>query len=499
MTAGDAELWRCSVCGYVHHGPGAPECCPVCGSGAGDFAPHVEQRGEPAGRRVGRWRCLNCSYIHDGSEPPDLCPVCAAAADRFEAIAAPPPAAGGGDFTGRLVVIGAGIAGISAIEAFRNTTPGGTATLVSREGDLPYYRLNLTRYLAGEIPETDLPIHPESWFADKNVDLKLGADVAEIRLEEQCIRLRDNSTLPYDKLIVTMGAHPFMPPIPGAAREGMISVRTVRDAKWILEFLQPGMRCVVIGGGLLGLETAGALAARKADVTLLESYGWLMPRQLNRRAGEILQAHVEQLGVAVRNNARTRELLGDERVAGVELEDGETIPADLVIVATGIRPNSHLARRVGLVVNKGIVVDNHLTSSHPGVYAAGDVAEHQGVLYGNWAASQFQGSIAGMNAAGASACFGGIPRSNTLKVLGLDLLSIGQFEPEDGSFQVIETQQGEAYYRFVFRDEHLVGSVLVGDTSLAGPVKIALEARTDFSGVLLEGISAEAFADELCG
>ena len=484
------------VCGYVHHGPSAPECCPVCGSGAGDFAPHVEQP-TTLPERVGRWRCLNCSYIHAGAEAPDFCPVCAAARDRFEAIADQPSAAGGGDFTGRLVVIGAGIAGISAIEAFRNTTSGGTATLVSREGDLPYYRLNLTRYLAGEIPETDLPIHEASWFSEKNVDLKLGADVAEIRLEEQCIRMRDNTTLPYDKLIVTMGAHPFMPPIPGAAREGMISVRTVRDANWILDFLQPGMRCVVIGGGLLGLETAGALAARKADVTLLESYDWLMPRQLNRRAGEILQTHVEQIGVTVRNNARTRELLGDERVAGVELEDGETIPADLVIVATGIRPNSHLARRVGLVVNKGIVVDNQLASSHGSVYAAGDVAEHQGVLYGNWAASQFQGSIAGMNAAGGSAQFGGIPRSNTLKVLGLDLLSIGQFEPEDGSFQVIETQHTEAYYRFVFRDEHLVGSVLVGDTSPAGPAKVALEARTDFSSMLLEGISAEAFADEL--
>jgi nitrite reductase (NADH) large subunit len=448
---------------------------------------------------VSRWRCLNCNYIHVGSEAPDLCPVCAAAADRFEAFADQPPAAGGGDFTGRLVVVGAGIAGISAIEAFRSTTSGGTATLVSREPDLPYYRLNLTRYLAGEIPETDLPIHQADWFADRNIGLKLGADVTEIRLEEQCVRLRDNTDLPYDKLIVTMGAHPFMPPIPGYAREGMVSVRTVRDAKWILEFLQLGMRCVVIGGGLLGLETAGALAARKADVTLLESYDWLMPRQLNRQAGEILQAHVERIGVAVRNNARTRELLGDERVAGVELENGETIPADLVIVATGIRPNSHLARRVGLVVNKGIVVDNQLTSSCPSVYAAGDVAEHQGVLYGNWAASQFQGSIAGMNAAGATAHFGGIPRSNTLKVLGLDLLSIGRFEPEDGSYQVIETHREPGYYRFVFRDEHLVGSVLVGDTSPAGPAKAAIEAGTDFSGILLDGISAEAFVDELRG
>jgi nitrite reductase (NADH) large subunit len=440
---------------------------------------------------------LNCNYIHDGPEAPEICPVCAAARDRFEAIAEESQTAGEGSFAGRLVVIGAGIAGISAIEAFRNSTSGGTVTLVSREPDLPYYRLNLTRYLAGEIPETDLPIHQSDWYSRRNIDLQLGADVAEIRLEEQSVRLRDNTVVPYDKLIVTMGAHPFMPPIPGARREGLISVRTVRDAKWILEFLQPGMRCVVIGGGLLGLETAGALAARNADVTLLESYDWLMPRQLNRRAGEILQSHVERLGVEVRKNARSKDILGGERVAGVGLEDGDTVPADLVIVATGVRPNSHLARRVGLVVNKGVVVDNQLTSSHPAVYAAGDVAEHQGVLYGNWSASQFQGGIAGMNAAGASAQFGGIPRANTLKVLGLDLLSIGQFEPEDGSFQVLETQRDAAYYRFVFRDEHLLGSVLVGDTSLAGPVKTAVESRTDFSSSLLKGVSAQAFIDEL--
>jgi nitrite reductase (NADH) large subunit len=497
MTTDASTLWRCLVCGYIHHGPTAPECCPVCGAGTGDFTPHVEQRDAIPTDAPGRWRCLNCGYTHVGAEAPGLCPVCQVARDRFEYITNQPQTDNERNFSGSLVVIGAGVAGLSAIEAFRKTTSGGTVTLVSREPDLPYYRLNLTRYLAGEIPETDLPIHDANWFSDRNIDLRLGTDAAEIRLEEQNIRLRSDTTIPYDKLIVSMGAHPFTPPIPGAAREGVISVRTIRDARWILEFLQPGMRCVVIGGGLLGLETAGALAAQKANVTLLESYDWLMPRQLNQQAGEILKSHVEQLGVIVRNNVRVQELPGDERVAGVQLDDGETIPADMVVLATGIRPNSHLARRVGLVVNKGIVVDNQLTSSHPRVYATGDVAEHQGVLYGNWAASQFQGSIAGMNAAGATAHFGGIPRSNTLKVLGLDLLSIGQFEPEDGSFQVIEDRLESGYYRFVFRDEHLVGSVLVGDTSLSGTIKSNLEARTDFSDVLIEGLSAGALADKL--
>jgi len=491
-----AGMWLCSVCGYVHHGPSAPGCCPVCGAGAADFGPHTEQ---PPAPQPGpdQWRCLNCSYIHAGSAPPEICPVCAAPSDRFEPVSDSASSAGRGDFSGRLIVVGAGIAGISAIEAFRKAAPDAEVALVSREPDLPYYRLNLTRYLAGEITEADLPIHDADWFSQNNIDLKLGRDVAEILLDDRGVRLRDNTVLRCDKLIVTMGAHPFIPPLPGASSEGAAPVRTVGDARRILESLHPGMRCVVIGGGLLGLETAGALAARGADVTLLESHGWLMPRQLNTRAGEILQTHVKRLGVNVLNNARTKELLGGERVAGVAMEDGRTIPADLVVIATGVRPNSHLARRIGLVVNKGIVVDNQLASSHPSVFAAGDVAEHQGVLYGSWAASQFQGKIAGMNAAGSTARFGGIPRSNTLKVLGLDLLSIGQFEPEDGSYQVLETETESGYCRFVFRDEHLVGSVLVGDASLSGPVKTAIENRTDFSGDLLSGVSAPTFADKL--
>jgi len=503
MNADGVQAWRCAVCGYVHRGGQPPDCCPVCGSPPSDFRPHAETERPAAGSsaKTTRWQCLNCSYIHDGPEPPDECPVCGAAKDRFEPIedSQQGQAAGATDFAGHLIVIGAGIAGLSAVEAFRNTTGGGTVTLLSREPDLPYYRLNLTRYLAGEISDTELPVHDADWFARKNIDFRPSADVAGISCPQHQVSLRDGATLPYDKLIVTVGAHPFVPPIAGAQREGVISLRTVRDARAILESLHPGMQCAVIGGGLLGLEVAGALAARGTGVTVLEAHDWLMPRQLNRRAGEILQEHVESLGITVRKNVRTKELLGDERVASVQAEDGAAIPADLVVLATGIRPNSHLARRIGLVVNKGIVVDNHLASSHPDLYAAGDVAEHQGVLYGNWAASQFQGGIAGMNAAGAGVEFGGIPRSNTLKVLGLDLLSIGQFEPEDGSFQVIETRAGGDYYRFIFRDEHLVGAVFVGDTSLSGRVRHAIEAGTDFSGDILENISAEAFMDELRG
>ena len=155
-----------------------------------------------------------------------------------------------------------------------------------------------------------------------------------------------------------------------------------------------------------------------------------------------------------------------------------------MVIATGIRSNSHLARRAGLEVNQGVVVDNLLATSHPDVFAAGDVAEHHGQVYGIWGPSQYQGSIAGMNMAGGCVEFGGIPRSNTLKVLGLDLFSIGQINPEDASFRAFDHEADGRYFRFVFRDNRLVGAVLLGDTKLTAAVKKAVESGADFSELL---------------
>ena len=226
------------------------------------------------------------------------------------------------------------------------------------------------------------------------------------------------------------------------------------------------------------------MARRGAEVTVLEGFGWLLPRQLNERAGRLLESFVASSGIGVRVPARVKELVGDERVRGVLLEDGTTIPADLVVVSTGIRPNSYLARLAGLQVGQGVVVDDRLRASHPDVFAAGDVAEHRGVVAGLWVPAMYQGNIAGMNAAGLEAEFGGIPRSNTLKVLDFDMYSIGLVEPEDASYEVLEEERGGGYARFVFRDCRMVGAILVGDTSLSAAAKKAVEDGADFSAAV---------------
>lgn len=493
------DAWRCAVCGYIHRGKEPPEVCPVCGASRDEFEPHADAPTPSSRPAATQWRCLICQYVHEGPAPPEMCPVCGAPADRFEPLAeaAERPAESGQ--AAKAVIVGGGIAGVAAAESLRAACPEAAITLVSREPELPYYRLNLTRYLAGEIGADDLPIHPKAWYEGRNVRLLLGAEVTAVRLEEQTVEIADGEPLPFEKLLLAAGAHPFVPPFPGANREGVTTLRTVQDADRILEAARGGTRCVCIGGGLLGLEAAGALARRGADVTLLEGHGWLLPRQLTEAAGRILADHVARTGIKLRNKARTQEILGDRRVGGVRLDDETVIPADLVIIATGVRSNSYLARQAGLEVSQGVVVNDTLETSHPDVFAAGDLAEHRGVLYGIWGPAQYQGSIAGMNMGGVTTEFGGIPRSHTLKVLGLDLFSIGHVTAEDGSFEAIEQEIHGRYFRFVFRDTRLVGAILLGDTKLTARVKEAVESGEDFSARLQKRPNARQLVDGLAG
>ncbi len=444
------------------------------------------------------WRCAVCGHTHQGPEPPERCPGCGSPVERFEPVGETAAAAAAA--TGaRVVVVGAGIAGLSALQAVRETAPDADLTLVSRERELPYYRVNLTRYLAGEVSENELPIHPAGWYATQGIRLRLGEEVSEVRPGEHQVALRSGEAVPYEKLIITSGAHPFIPPIPGACREGVLSLRTAQDARALLSALAPGMPCLVIGGGLLGLETAAALHGRGAEVTVLEVYRWLMPRQLNRRASELLADHLRATGIPLLIGTSLKGIVGDERVAGAELGDGGHVDADCVVIAAGVHPNSHLARRAGLNVRQGVVVDDALTSSHPDILAAGDVAEHRGVLYGTWSEARHQGRIAGLNAAGSAAQFAGLPRSNTLKGIGLDVLSIGRFEPEDSSDQAVEDEADGRYARFVFHDGRLVGAVLLGDTSAAVAVRRAIESARDCSGLLRAQPTAQQVVEHLRG
>jgi len=334
--------------------------------------------------------------------------------------------------------------------------------------------LNLTRFLAGEVSEQNLPLQQSEWFEAQNIELVEG-EALQIDRGPKQVQLRDGRIFGYDRLVLSNGSHPFVPPIPGATREGVKTLRTLTDAQQILRQMHPGLRCVCIGGGLLGLETAGALARRGVQITVLEGHPWLMPRQLPQKAGELLRQHLEGMGIQVVCGVQIQELAGDEHLRSVVLADGREISADLVVISAGVRPNSCLARQADLKVKNGLIVDDRMATNDPHIFAAGDVAEHRGRLYGIWPASYAQGTIAGINAAGGTAEFPGLSLATRIKVLDIDLFSIGQLSLPDASFRLVETVQGNNYCALVCRDNHLLGAALFGDTRLAGVLKKAIE------------------------
>ncbi len=437
------------------------------------------------------WVCSVCGYIHYGNQPPEECPICGSSSDMFALDQSSPSEIAPQSGSQRVVIIGAGIAGLSAAEAVRKASSTAEIELISNESSLPYYRLNLTRYLAGEIGAADLPIHPEGWYAENAIRLVREATLSTIDLAEKALSFQDGSRKPFDRLILTTGSHPFRPPLPGGDKNNVLILRTWQDADALLAACQPGKAVVCIGGGLLGLETAGGLARRGVKVTVLENQDWLLPRQLNQAAAIRLEVHLGSLGIGVKTRAKTREFYGESSAREVVLENRERIPADWVVISAGIRSNIEIARQAGLAVNQGIVVDDGMQTSHPDVWAAGDVAEHKGLVYGIWPPSQMQGMVAGSNAAGQAATFTGVPRSNNLKVLGIDLYSIGRIQADPAVDRVVDGVVGEDYACFIFNQQRLVGAILLGVVSSAPLVKKAIESGQDCSAWLAPSIKVE--------
>jgi nitrite reductase (NADH) large subunit len=441
--------FKCTVCGYVHEGDAPPDCCPVCGVGAELFEPYEDEPSLPA-------------------PTPSSAPVLA-----------PPREPRAGPC---LVILGGGIAALSAAQAARAASPDARITLVHRESALPYDRMSLTRYLAGDVARETLLLRSRAWFDEQGIAL-VPAESRSLDRAKRRVVLDDGQELSYDRLLIATGAHPFVPPIPGVRRHGVHVLRTLDDADAILRFARKGARCVCIGGGLLGIEIAGGLVRRGVAVTVLDEAPWLLSRQLARPASARLLGLLGEVGIAVVSAAKVADIGGDESVRSVSLADGGVIPAEGVVIAAGVRPNVGMAKAAGLATNRGILVDDGLRTSDPDVLAAGDVAEHRGVVWGLWTVALDQGKLAGAALAGAPVSFAGDPPATQLKVLAWPVFSVGRFEVESPSDKVIECADKTQLSRIIVKDGVVVGGNLIGDASLAGPLRRAVQERLALSTV----------------
>lgn len=363
-----------------------------------------------------------------------------------------------------VVIIGSGLAGALAAKTVRELEPTAEIELFGEER-YPYYpRPNLIEYLAGRLPYDKLFAFPEGWAERQGITIHLSEKVGRLWPGERKIETVSGSERFYDVLLLATGARAALPPVEGISRPGVFVLRTLDDANDLLEHLGTHKRAAVLGGGLLGLEVARAMRSRGTEVVVVEYFDRLLPRQLDPAAAAILKAQFEKDGIAVRLGAVVKEVLGVGGVQGLRLESGDPVEADTVVVAAGIVPEVGVAREAGLRVGRGIVVDDQMATSAPGVYAAGDVSEHRGRIHGIIPAAFEQARTAAYSLAGRPKPYAGTVPFNTLKVAGLYLTSVGEIDAlgEGAEALVRAVPESGLYKKIILRDGRLVGGIWMG-------------------------------------
>ena len=370
----------------------------------------------------------------------------------------------------KLVVIGNGMAGIRALEELLRLAPDMyDITVFGAEPYGNYNRILLSPVLAGEMTIKDIMLNDVDWYAQNGITLLLNRTVTQIDRVRRKVIAADGTEAGYDRLLLATGSNPFMLPVPGKDLPGVISYRDIRDTDEMIEAASRYRHAVVIGGGLLGLEAANGLRLRGMDVTVVHLMPWLMERQLDRTAAGLLQQSLEAKGLKFKLEKQTAELVAGEsgRVCAISFKDGETLPADLVVMAVGIRPNTGLAEAAGLHCDRGVVVNDTMQTYDPRIYAVGECVSHRGIAYGLVAPLFEQAKVCANHLAqlGISRYTGSVT-STKLKVTGIDLFSAGNFIGGEGTEEIVLSDpSGGVYKKLVVRDDKIIGSVLYGDTA----------------------------------
>lgn len=422
----------------------------------------------------------------------------------------------------KLVMVGNGMAGVRTLEELLKIAPDlYDITVFGAEPHPNYNRILLSPVLAGEQTIDEIILNPLSWYEEHGIRLHLGKKVVEVDRRRRIVRAADGTEEEYDRLLIATGSNPFILPVPGKELDGVIAYRDIADTNTMIEAAAKYKHAVVIGGGLLGLEAANGLMLRGMQVTVVHIMPWLMERQLDDVAGKLLQKSLENRGLKFLIGAQTQALVGgkDGRVMAVQFKDGSEIPADLVVMAAGIRPNTELAEKIGLHCNRGIVVsDTMQTVTDPRIYAVGECAAHRGIAYGLVAPLFEQGKVCATHLAEFGiGRYTGSQTSTKLKVTGIDLFSAGDFMGgKDCEEIVMSDPYGGVYKKLVIKDDKLVGACLYGDTvDGSWYFKLLREGRTigDIRDRLMFGESnigdvgheghnkaaAMADSDEVCG
>lgn len=385
----------------------------------------------------------------------------------------------------RYMIVGGGLAGVTAAMEIKRLDPNGEVSIYAKE-PYPYYqRPRLWEYIAGEISLEQLYFKPVAWYKEKGIDLYLNTPVLEIIPQDKKIVLADHTTKPYDRLLLSTGADSLIPPFAQNPLPGLFALRTLEDAQKIIAHADQCTDVLIIGGGLLGLETGRALLKRGLKVKIAEFMPYLLPRQLDEQGAQVLQQYLSSLGMQIITSAATTKIEQEYNRLVVTFKDGRQEKIGMVILSTGIRSQVDLAATSGLKVNRGIIVDSYLQTSLDHIFAAGDSAEYEGIVYGIIPAAVDQGRIAAANMVEDKKLrYNGTVPFTRLKIAGMEFNSLGisnLSDTADSNLTILRKSDinQNIYYRIVIKEGIIIGAILLGDISKLQSLKLLIESKKD--------------------
>ena len=441
-----------------------------------------EEKKQPSARGT-LVKCLVCGEIFDSSV--ETCPVCGVGAENFVPVESQETSFRQ-NTDERFVILGGGTAALNAAKNIRMRNAAASITMISEEKELPYDRPMLTKRMFGAVSGGAIASVGAEWYKENNIELLLDSKVERLDADRKEVILSNGSVYPFDKCIYALGSHSFVPPIKGRELPQVTAVRTIPDVEKVNKLARGAKSAVVIGGGVLGLEAAWELRKAKLDVTVLESAPVLMAGKVDAETVKMLTNIAECKGISILTGVKIAEISGTEKVEGILLESGEKIPADLVIISTGVRANIDIAKAAGLETDRAVIVNANMESNIPGIYAAGDCAQYDGANITIWPVASEMGRIAGANAAGEGLVYRPETNGMSFHGMGTALYAIGDVGTKPGvSYKTVEIkdEKKQTLERLYFHNNIICGAILLGDTSRMAAVTDAVKAQKTFKEI----------------
>ncbi|CAM3014282.1 FAD-dependent oxidoreductase [Hathewaya histolytica] len=415
-------------------------------------------------RRKKLWKCLICGEIFEGDTPPEICSACGVGEEYFVEITEE-VINYSQDNNDKICILGNGASGYYAAESIRKRNKTCNITIFSEEEEVAYYRPALSELLGDDKVNNNFYLSSKEWYNENNIDLRLGVKVEKVNTIYKKLILKDGVEVSYDRLILANGSRNFMPLIKGIDKNGVFTLRDLKDLENIKSYIGKCNKAVVVGGGLLGLEAAWAMKKSGKDVTIIEFADHILNKQLDKEGAQILNKKLEEAGVKALTGSQVVEILEEDKISYVKLNTGEEIEADMVLFSIGIRSNIELFKGTDISLNRGVIVNNKMETSAREVYACGDVAELNERVYGNWPASIEMAKIAGANVCGDERQFIDYVDVISFNAMNTTLISCGTIPEESSSVITINNKEKGIYKKFFFKDDVLVSGILIGDTS----------------------------------